>query len=52
MTRTMDFLKENNSFVAKEKKTKEQKEETSAKPEEKEGTTKTEAPKKKQPKIC
>ncbi len=47
MTRTMDFLKENNSFVAKEKKTKEQKEETSAKPEEKEGTTKTEAPKKK-----
>lgn len=46
MTRTMDFLKENNSFVAKEKKTKEQKEETSAKPEEKEGTTKTEAPKK------
>lgn len=47
MTRTMDFLKENNSFVAKEKKTKEQKEETSAQPEEKEGTTKTEAPKKK-----
>ncbi|OLA43498.1 MAG: trigger factor [Firmicutes bacterium CAG:552_39_19] len=47
MTRTMDFLKENNSFVAKEKKTKEQKEETSAKPEEKVGTTKTEAPKKK-----
>lgn len=47
MTRTMDFLKENNSFVAKEKKTKEQKEETSAKPEEKEGNTKTEAPKKK-----
>lgn len=47
MTRTMDFLKENNSFVAKEKKAKEQKEETSAKPEEKEGTTKTEAPKKK-----
>ena len=47
ITRTMDFLKENNSFVAKEKKTKEQKEETSAKPEEKEGTTKTEAPKKK-----
>lgn len=47
MTRTMDFLKENNSFVTKEKKTKEQKEETSAKPEEKEGTTKTEAPKKK-----
>lgn len=46
MTRTMDFLKENNSFVAKEKKTKEQKEETSAQPEEKEGTTKTEAPKK------
>lgn len=47
MTRTMDFLKENNSFVAKEKKTKENKEETSAQPEEKEGTTKTEAPKKK-----
>ncbi len=47
MTRTMDFLKENNSFVTKEKKTKEQKEETSAQPEEKEGTTKTEAPKKK-----
>lgn len=47
MTRTMDFLKENNSFVAKEKKTKEQKEEVSAQPEEKEGTTKTEAPKKK-----
>ena len=47
MTRTMDFLKENNSFVAKEKKTKEQREETSAQPEEKEGTTKTEAPKKK-----
>ena len=47
MTRTMDFLKENNSFVAKEKKTKEQKEQTSAKPAEKEGTTKTEAPKKK-----
>lgn len=47
MTRTMDFLKENNSFVAKEKKTKEQKEGTSAQPEEKEGTTKTEAPKKK-----
>lgn len=47
MTRTMDFLKENNSFVAKKKKTKEQKEETSAQPEEKEGTTKTEAPKKK-----
>lgn len=47
MTRTVDFLKENNSFVAKEKKTKEQKEETSAQPEEKEGTTKTEAPKKK-----
>lgn len=47
MTRTMDFLKENNSFVAKEKKTKEQKEETSAQPEEKEETTKTEAPKKK-----
>ncbi len=47
MTRTMDFLKENNSFVAKEKKTKEQKEEISAQPEEKEGTTKTEAPKKK-----
>lgn len=53
MTRTMDFLKENNSFVAKEKKTKEQKEETSAQPEEKEGTTKTEAPKKKNnQKIC
>lgn len=47
MTRTMDFLKENNSFVAKAKKTKENKEETSAQPEEKEGTTKTEAPKKK-----
>ena len=47
MTRTMDFLKENNSFVAKAKKTKENKEETSALPEEKEGTTKTEAPKKK-----
>ena len=47
MTRTMDFLKENNSFVTKEKKTKEQKEETSAQPEEKEGTTKTEALKKK-----
>lgn len=47
MTRTMDFLKENNSFVAKAKKTKENKEETSTQPEEKEGTTKTEAPKKK-----
>lgn len=47
MTRTMDFLKENNSFVAKAKKAKENKEETSAQPEEKEGTTKTEAPKKK-----